>query len=71
MIHSSDKYYHQYYGTDNSYTLKDVWYLPGDARRGPVGAAGSLRAVSTVIEGPQGSWAVWWWRGPSGARPLA
>ena len=27
-------------------------YSPGDARRGPVRAAGSLRAISTVIEGP-------------------
>lgn len=45
--------------------------LPGDARGSPVRAAGSLRAVSTVIKGPQGSWAVWWWRGPSGGRALA
>lgn len=45
--------------------------LPGDAGRGPVGTAGSLRAVSGVVEGPQGSWAVWWWRGPSGSWALA
>lgn len=45
--------------------------LPGDARRGPVRAARGLRAVSTIIEGPQGSWAVWWWWSPSGSWALA
>lgn len=50
-----------------------IWslHLPGDARRSPVRAAGSLRAVSTVIEGPQRTWTVWWWRGSPGSRTLA
>lgn len=45
--------------------------LPGDAGRGPIRAAGSLGAVSAVIEGPEGPRAVGRWRGPSGSWTLA